>query len=135
MPSRRGSGAGRSPVPDLGIRLLLDEHYPRWLAAELVAAGIDTQAVIERDDLRGSTDTAVLRAATTETRVVVTEDVSTFAIAMAAVPEHSGVIFCHHARFPRTRPGLVRLGHSLIRLAHEQPAGLGNPGFVWWLSP
>ena len=121
-------------MPDDVIRLLLDEHYPSWLATELVQAGIDAQAVIARDDLRGASDTTVLRTATSEERVVVTEDVSTFSIAMAAIPEHSGVVFCHHARFPRTRPGLARLRTSLVRLTSHSPAGPGTVGFVWWLS-
>lgn len=77
----------------------------------------------------------VLRAAMSEIRIVVTEDVATFAIAMSAVPEHSGVIFCHQARFPRTRPGLARLKTSLLRFTDDPPAGVGAPAFVWWLSP
>ncbi|WP_420114759.1 DUF5615 family PIN-like protein [Pseudactinotalea sp.] len=116
------------------IRLLLDEHYPSWLASLLTEAGLDTEAVIDRDDLRAADDSTVLRTATVESRLVVTEDVSTFAFAMAAVPEHAGVIFCHHARFPRTRPGLERLRRALIALGDSPPDGFGQPSFVWWLS-
>ena len=116
------------------LKLLLDEHYPGWLAAQLADSGIDAQAVIVRDDLRGTDDTNVLRAANSEARIVVTEDITTFSIAMTAAPEHAGVIFCHHARFPRTRPGLARLRQSLLRLAENPPIGLGEPGFVWWLA-
>lgn len=122
-------------MPDQPHRLLLDEHYPGWLADELTAAGIDTQAVVTRDDLRGASDTVVLRIATSENRMVVTEDVATFSIAIAANPAHAGVIFCHHARFPRTRPGLAQLRNSLIALvAGSRPEGLGQPAFVWWLA-
>ncbi len=116
------------------VRLLLDEHYPGWLADELVAVGIDAQAVIARDDLRGASDTEVLRAATTEQRIVVTEDVNTFSLAMAAVPNHAGVIFCHHARLPRTRPGLARLATALVSLSTNPPESLGESSFVWWLA-
>lgn len=129
-----GSGGRRLRVPDSTIKLLLDEHYPGWLADQLTDAGIDAQAVIVRDDIRGADDTSVLRVATSESRVVVTEDVTTFSIAMAAVPAHAGVIFCHHARFPRTRPGLARLRDSLLRLVNDPPGGFGEPSFVWWLE-
>lgn len=78
--------------PEPRLRLLLDEHYPAWLADELLEAGVDTDAVTVRDDLRGADDTTVLRTATVEGRIVVTEDVTTFSIAMAAIPEHAGVV-------------------------------------------
>ena len=114
------------------MRFLLDEHYPGWLAVELTGSGIDAAAMILRDDLRGADDITVLRAATAEQRVVVTEDVTTFWIAMTAVPEHASVVFCHHRRFPRTRPGLARLGQALIAFAQTPPRGAGRAPFVWW---
>lgn len=81
------------PAP---LRLLLDEHYPGWLAEGLTKEGIDTVALIaHRPELRGADDRSVLEAATAEGRMVVTEDVATFAVAIRAVPEHLGVIYCH----------------------------------------
>jgi hypothetical protein len=76
---------------------------------------------------------AVLREATAEGRVVVTEDVNTFGLAIRQVPDHLGVIFCHHAGYPRTRPGLEVLHKALLALAIEPPAGLGELPVVWWL--
>jgi hypothetical protein len=94
--------------------------------------------VVLRDDLRGVDDTTVLRVATEEERIVVTEDVTTFAIAMTiritTVPAHAGVVFCHHRRFPRTRPGLARLGQALVAFAQAPPRGAGRAPFVWWLE-
>ncbi|GAA1129576.1 hypothetical protein GCM10009651_11360 [Microbacterium natoriense] len=116
------------------IRLLLDEHYPSRLAASLREAGLDATAIVERAEMLGVDDTSVLRAANGEGRIVVTEDVTTFGIAMARLPDHAGVVFCHHARFPRTRPGLERLRRSLLAFAADPPPGIGRPGFVWWLS-
>lgn len=118
------------------LRFLLDEHYPGWLAEALVAAGIDTVALIaHRPDLRGVDDRGVLQAAVTEGRVVVTEDVSTFAAAIALVPDHIGVVYCHHARYPRTRAGLHRLQRALATLSAAPPPGLGEHPVVWWLPP
>lgn len=117
------------------VKILLDEHYPGWLAEELRADGIDADAVVERIDLRGADDTSVLRTATAEGRLVVTEDVTTFGVAMASIDPHAGVIFCHHARFPRTRSGLERLRLSLVAFAVDPPAHSSQPSFVWWLSP
>jgi predicted nuclease of predicted toxin-antitoxin system len=117
------------------IKLLLDEHYPAWLARELTADGIDTIALNEdRPQLRGADDSRVLAAAAAEGRVVLTEDVNTFSAAIALVPDHVGVIYCHHSRFPRTRAGLYRLRKALSGLAAEPPPGLGEHPVVWWLS-
>lgn len=123
MPSRRRR-----------LRFLLDEHYPDWLAAELTAAGFDTISVVGSAQLRGVDDQTVLAFAAAERRIVVTEDVTTYTAAIAAVPAHCGVAFCHHARFPRTRPGLARLRAALEALAADPPAGLGTVPLVWWLD-
>lgn len=117
------------------IRLLLDEHYPGWLADALTADGVDTVALTaHRTELRGSDDAVVLRAATKEGRVVVTEDVTTFAAAIAQVGDHVGVIYCHHRPFPRTRAGLDRLRRALVVLWSDPPFGLGEHPVEWWLS-
>ncbi len=117
------------------LRLLLDEHYPGWLADELTTAGLDTAALVaHRPELRGADDRRVLEVATAEGRVVVTEDISTFSAAIALVPFHVGVVFCHHNRFPRTRAGLDRLRTALLRLQADPPEGLGSAPIVWWLA-
>ena len=117
------------------IRFLLDEHYPGWLAVDLVADGIDAVALTaHRPGLRGVDDKRVLEVAVAERRVVATEDVSTFGAAATLVPDHRGIVYCHHARFPRTRPGLERLRKALVPLAADPPAGLGEHPIVWWLD-
>jgi Domain of unknown function (DUF5615) len=117
------------------IRFLLDEHYPGWLAEDLAADGIEAVALTaHRPGLRGVDDQRVLEAAVAEQRVVVTEDVSTFSAAAALVPDRLGIVYCHHARFPRTRPGLERLRKALVVLAADPPAGLGKHPIVWWLA-
>jgi Domain of unknown function (DUF5615) len=117
------------------IRLLLDEHYPAWLADQLVSEGVDAVALTaHRPELRGVNDQKVLEAAVREGRVVVTEDVATFGVAMQAVPQHVGVVYCHYARFPRTRPGLTKLCKALVALVNDRPEGLGEHPVVWWLA-
>jgi predicted nuclease of predicted toxin-antitoxin system len=117
------------------IRYLLDEHYPGWLADSLTAQGIDTVALTaHRPGLRGLDDRAVLEAAVAEGRVVVTEDVTTFRAAIALTDTQVGVVFCHHGRFPRTRPGLERLRRALAELARHPPVGLGQHPIEWWLA-
>ena len=117
------------------IKYLLDEHYPGWLAEALTADGVDTVALTaHRPELRGVDDRVVIEAAVADRRVVVTEDVSTFAAAITLTGPHIGVVFCHHRRFPRTRPGLERLRRALGELATHPPEGLGELPIEWWLT-
>lgn len=117
------------------VRFLLDEHYPGWLAEALTADGIDAVALsAHRTGLRGADDSQVLAAAAAEGRVIVTEDVSTFSVTIALVPDHVGVVYCHHGRFPRNVAGLRRLRKALAGLASDPPAGLGEQPVVWWLA-
>ncbi len=104
------------------------------MALELTAAGFDTRSVVGSAQLRGADDQTVLTAATAERRIVVTEDVTTYLAAVAAVPDHADAVFCHHTRFPRTRPGLARLRRALEALAADPPRGLGAEPLVWWLD-
>jgi predicted nuclease of predicted toxin-antitoxin system len=123
------------PSEGTRLRFLLDEHCPGWLAEDLAGDGLDAVALTaHRPELRGADDERVLSAAVAERRIVVTEDVSTFSAAAAIVPHHVGIVYCHHARFPRTRPGLERLRKALGALASDPPAGLGEHPIVWWLS-
>jgi predicted nuclease of predicted toxin-antitoxin system len=133
---RPGNVGGRSmPSEGTRLRFLLDEHCPGWLAEDLAGDGLDAVALTaHRPELRGADDERVLSAAVAERRIVVTEDVSTFSAAAAIVPHHVGIVYCHHARFPRTRPGLERLCKALGALASDPPAGLGEHPIVWWLS-
>ena len=116
------------------VKLLLDEHYPPTLADSLIGGGIDVICVVRLRELRGKDDYAVLLRATDEGRLVVTEDVNTFARAMSLLPHHAGVVFCHFSRFPRNAGGLRLLQRALTEFVRTPPVGVGEPGFVWWLS-
>jgi hypothetical protein len=120
----------------MALKFLLDEHYPATLAAVLADAGVDAVALNpDRPELLGATDADVLRQATIEGRVVVTEDVSTFPAACAQVPGHLGVVYCRSQVFQRTPAGLARLAAALDTLAHATPPGLGEAPIAWWLEP
>lgn len=123
------------PSEHAALRFLLDEHYPGWLADDLIADGLDAVALTaHRPGLRGVDDGRVLEAAVAEGRIVVTEDVSTFSAAIALVPQHVGIVYFHHASFPRTRPGLEKLRKALVALAADPPAGIGEYPVIWWLA-
>jgi len=117
-----------------GLRLLLDEHYPPHLATMLTGQGVDTVAILsDHPELLGATDTVVLRTAADLGRVVVTEDVSTFPVAIRAVPDHVGFIYCRSAVFHRNPDGIGRIAAALSELAQDPPPGLGTQPLVWWL--
>ena len=116
------------------IRILLDEHYPPWLAEQLTDEGIDTVAVIARDDLRGQPDEQVLKIASREHRVLVTEDVRTMPAAARLVPDHAGIVYCPSHRFGRDRSALEQLHKALVALVSDPPIGIGSSGFIWWLE-
>jgi hypothetical protein len=116
------------------IRFLLDEHYPPALACALRQRGVDTVSIIgDRAELIGAPDAEVLRLASAEGRVVVTEDVSTFPQAARWVPGHVGTVYCLSRTWPRTPSGIAKLERALDRLAADPPAGLGELPLVWWL--
>ena len=67
------------------VKFLLDEHYPGWLAEQLHEVDIDVVTITgDQPDLQDADDVTVLRVAAGEGRVVVTEDVRTVGIAVAA---------------------------------------------------
>lgn len=62
------------------MRLILDEHFDYVIAEELRPRGVDAMAVKgERPDLEGKDDDVVLRTASAERRVVVTNNVRDYA--------------------------------------------------------
>jgi len=109
------------------LRLLLDEHYNRAIAEDLRRRGIDAMAIQEeRPDLEGQDDDVVLRTATAERRVVVTNNVRDYAPLVEDFglrgETHFGVIFTDDATFPRTRAGIGSIVRALAAFV------VGTPG-------
>ena len=81
---------------------------PPSVARALRERGHDVEAVVERPNLRTRPDLAILAAAQSEGRVVVTEDSGDFlrrAIAEAAAGRpHPSLVLTSNRRFPRGNP-------------------------------
>lgn len=122
------------------MRLLLDEMHAPAVAARMRDRGHDAAAVKERADLIGLPDEELLRAATADHRAVVTENVKDFAALhrriSASGQRHSGLVFTHSRRFPRSARNHVRvLADALAVLLDEHGAMLGDvESFIWWLE-
>jgi len=122
------------------VRLLLDEMHAPRVAARLRDRGHDAVAVKECAELVGMSDEDLLRVAAADERAVVTENVKDFAplhqLIAAAGQRHSGLIFTHPRRFPRSAPDHVRvLADALGAFLVEHGPMLEDVGsFVWWLE-
>jgi len=114
-------------------------HAPA-VAAELRYFAYDAIAVKEEPDLIGLPDEDLLRAATADGRTVVTENVKDFATlhqhVVAAGERHSGLMFTHRRRFPRSAGNHVRvLADALVVFINEHALILDDfESFVWWLE-
>ena len=122
------------------MKLLLDEMHAPRVSSHLRIRGYDAIAVKERADLIGLPDEDLLAAATADDRAVVTENVKDFAVLhrciSASGQQHSGLVFTHPRRFPRSAQNHVRvLADALAVLLSEHGSMLGDlESFVWWLE-
>ncbi len=118
------------------MRLLLDEHYPPWLAEQLRQRGYDVVATVERPDLRGLADSALFAQAQHMARVMTTENArdylplhhATFARGL----KHQGLLITSPRRFPRTAVGFGRLVEALTTfLATHASEDTIETGVLW----
>ena len=104
------------------MRLLLDEHFDYAIAEQLRRRGVDAVAVKkERPGLQGKDDDEVLRAATAEHRVVVTNNVRDYAplvedLGLRGETQY-GVLFTDDDTFSRSDEGIGLLVRSLEEFA------------------
>lgn len=110
---------------------MLDEMYPPALAGMLSDRGYDVVAVVAMPELAGSPDEAVLDAATSRGRCLVTENVRDFAV-LARHSTHGGLLFVSAERWPRTPAAIKRLADALGQAMAT--GGVPGPGEVGWLS-
>ncbi|WP_423922986.1 DUF5615 family PIN-like protein [Candidatus Poriferisodalis sp.] len=122
------------------MRLLLDEMHSPAVAVELRRLGLDVVVVKEVAELIGFPDAELLRAATSDRRAVVTENIKDFAALhktiAAAGQRHSGLVFTHAGRFPRWAGDHVpTLIDALGQFLAEQGGALDDvESLVWWLE-
>lgn len=120
------------------MRLLLDEHLPPRVAAQLRRQGHDVVAVVERPDLHRSADETLWAVARSERRMIVTQDVGDFirlAAQDAAIGKtHPGLALIHHRRFSRGDRDIGRLVASLRALLAAHPADHAIAGQIVWLE-
>lgn len=87
--------------------------YPPAAAARLRDRGVDAVAVTESMALAGLDDEFLLALAALDQRVLVTENISDFAL-LGRTAEHVGIVFCHLRRFPRGAAHIERLVDALV---------------------
>lgn len=121
------------------MRLLLDEHYPKEIAAQLRKRGHDVDCVQERAELLTRGDDAVFAAAVREERAVVTEDVRDYVRLLehtiAGGDDCFGLLITSPRTLPRTQGGIgliVRTLDAFLRI-HASRDALVNQ--VRWLEP
>lgn len=105
---------------------MLDEHYNYAIAEELRRRGVDAVAIQkERPELEGQDDAVLLRRATLERRVVVTNNVRDYALLVEDFglrgETHFGVIFTDDATFPRTHAGIGMMVRALAAFVEGAP--------------
>ncbi len=119
------------------MRLLLDEHFPRRVAAELRRRGYDVTAVTEHEELRGLPDGELFTHAGVERRAVVTQDYTGFAgllrEASVSGTEHFGVLFVPRTVWRSLRE-LEPIVEALERFLEERPAEDALLGGAAWLE-
>lgn len=119
------------------MRLLLDEHLAKVIAAELRLRGIDGLAVTEDPSLIGLQDLALLRRAAVQKRAIVTYDVADFRTNVRELvmleEGHSGVILLSARRFPQTAAFPTALIDELERLCRDLPEENALAGREVWL--
>jgi hypothetical protein len=119
------------------LKLVLDEHFSRRIAAELRRRGHDVIAVSEREDLRGLPDEGLMAHARGERRAMATQDFADFASlvreAMVAETEHFGVLFVPKRVWSSLRD-FEPLVVALERFLDEGPRDEALLGGVAWLE-
>lgn len=121
------------------MRLLLDEHYSKAVAAELRKRGHDVVLVAGEADLRGASDITLFAWAQEHRRAIVTQDVRDF-VAIAREAEiseldHYGIVFTSPRTFPPAAAGIGRLVTALSALLDERPAEDALRSQIYWLQP
>lgn len=119
------------------MRLLLDEHLDKALAAALRGRGFDVIAVTEDERVTGSSDEQILAHALDERRAVVTYDAADFRVLADQLlmdeAHHFGMILLNRRRFRHGASHLGALLEALTELLERTPAEEGLIDREIWL--
>lgn len=117
-------------------RLLLDEMLSQKIAERLRAEGVDAEAVVERRELAGTSDEAILELASSEARVLVTKNLVDFvplAQQWAVIGRtHGGLVLVSTKTFPENRLSVQAIASALIRVCAD--GEIPAPGQSLWLQ-
>jgi hypothetical protein len=119
------------------LRLLLDEHFSKRIAAEMRDRGYDVVAVTERDELRGLPDAQVFAEAASARYVIVTQNYADFALLVGEAAlgdiEQPGVVFVPKRLWSSIRD-LDGFVEALCRFLEAHAGAERVPGTVAWLE-
>lgn len=120
------------------MKLLIDEHYPPGIAAQLRERGHDAVSVQEEADLRGMTDPDLFAEAQRRNCAVVTENVGDCLMLDSEYRgrhlAHWGLVLTSNRTFPR---GMAATPGALVKALDEllREAGSDGPSSqVIWLQ-
>lgn len=118
------------------MKLLLDDMHAPSIAEVLSRESYDVTAVASMADLRGRSDRDLLTYASTEGRVVVTENVVDFALLVSEWTVESrlfpGLIYTNPKRFNRATLAYPSNLIDALRTFLEHPPREGQ-SWIWWL--
>lgn len=108
------------------MRLLLDEHLDKIVAARLRSRSFDVVAVTEDKQLVGASDRHVLERAVQDRRAVATYNVRDFRILanerLLTEDHHFGLVLSDARRLPQGTRYVGALIEALTQLLEERPA-------------
>lgn len=111
------------------MKALLDEQLSAQIAVLLRQIGHDVQAITERPDLMGRSDSIIFEVAGSEGRAVITNNVKDFrplaAEWLAQGRVHAGLILLPAAR-TRTRGAIAALADRISTVLRDNPDGLSG---------
>ena len=108
------------------MRLLLDEHYAKEIAAQLRDRGHDAVSVTEQPDLMGLADEDLFREASSERRALLTENWADFQREVRKAEligeAHYGVVFSSRKQLPRGKATIGLYVETLDDFLSRHPA-------------
>lgn len=121
-------------MPQVTVRLLLDEMLTDDIAAQLRARGHDVRAVVADPAMAGLPDATVLTHATAEGRAVVTRNIKDFinldSQYQAYNSTHAGLVLVSTKTFPEDRYSLAALVRALDKLLTQGGLDAGAVVFL-----